>query len=186
MIVAPGVEQETVRPRELTAYTARDTHEGISIAAEFYDKSVSPEKMKAAFGKADPRESNALPVYLVIFNPTKDALRLDGLSISFEDSNGKRFAQLPGIDLEQRMQGSIVVKGNKVKTGKKPATAVTQQELLVKMVPPGETIGGFIYFDNAPRPAGSTIYVNGLKWASTGKELLYFEIHAETHPENQP
>jgi hypothetical protein len=176
------VGQGTVRARDLTSYTARDTHEGITIAAEPYDKDQT-EKIKTAFGKGDPRESNALPVYLVIFNPTKDALKLEGMSISLEDANGRKFAQIAGIDLEQRMRGSVVVKGNKVKTVRKPASAITEQELLVKMVPPGETIGGFVYFDNAPKSAsGSTVFLNGLKWASSGKELLYFEIHAETKP----
>ena len=56
-----------------------------------------------AFGKYDPHKGNALPVYVVIFNPTKEALRLDGMSLNFETADGKRCYRIDGV----KVSGSL-------------------------------------------------------------------------------
>src|SRR5580700_8971922 len=86
-----------VRPREAASYDARDSHEGITIAAEAYD---SDEKIKAAFGNHDPRKFGVLPVYVVFFNPSKDALRLDGLEVTLERGRA-RFPLVPAVEVSR-------------------------------------------------------------------------------------
>jgi hypothetical protein len=44
-----------------------------------------------------------------------------------------------------------------------------------KMIPSGESAGGFFYFQTGHRP-GSRVYVTGLEEASSRRELLYFEF----------
>jgi hypothetical protein len=166
-----------VRPREAASYDARDSHEGITIAAEAY---TSDEQIKAAFGKSDPRKFGVLPLYVVFFNTSKDALRLDALELTLERGR-ERFPQIPAIDVSRRIHGIQVPNGIKPIKIKSPISSIVDQEFLLKMVPPGETAGGFLYFD---RFAGALslgqddtrLYLNRIQWAGSGHELLYFEI----------
>jgi hypothetical protein len=43
------------------------------------------------------------------------------------------------------------------------------------MIPPGQSAGGFFYFQTGHRP-GARLYVTGIGEASSGRELLYFEF----------
>jgi hypothetical protein len=43
------------------------------------------------------------------------------------------------------------------------------------MIPPGQSAGGFFYFQTGHRSA-SAAYVSGIRKARSGKELFYFEI----------
>ena len=66
----------------------------------------------------------------------------------------------------------------KIGKGKKnplDAWEIEGRAFTAKMLAPGQTASGFFYFQTAGQ-RGSTIYLNGLAEAATGKELLYFEI----------
>ncbi len=43
------------------------------------------------------------------------------------------------------------------------------------MLPPGDTASGFFYFEAKPE-SGDSVYVNGLRDARSGKEVMYFEF----------
>jgi hypothetical protein len=43
------------------------------------------------------------------------------------------------------------------------------------MLPPGQSASGFMYFETGLQ-RGATIYIRGMTEASTGKELLFFEL----------
>ena len=45
----------------------------------------------------------------------------------------------------------------------------------MKLVPKGETVYGFFYFEADYRP-GSKLYLTGLSDASSGKEYFYFDL----------
>jgi hypothetical protein len=175
-----------VRPRAAASYDARDSHEGITIAAEAYD---SDEKIKAAFGNHDPRKAGVLPVYVVFFNPSKDALRLDALEVTLQRGHNQ-FPQIAAIDVNRRLNGIKMPKGTNPVKIKAPLSAIVDQEFLLKMVPPGETAGGFLYFDRFSPPLSvgpddTRLYLNKIQWAGSGRELLYFEI-AFTDPNTDP
>jgi hypothetical protein len=170
-------DPQRVRPREAASYDARDSHEGITIAAEAYD---SDEKIKAAFGNHDPRKFGVLPVYVVFFNPSKDALRLDGLEVTLERGRA-RFPLVPAVEVSRRVNGFKAPNGIKPPKLKAPISSIIDQEFLLKMIPPGETAGGFLYFDHFEGPLSqgqddTRVYLNKIKWAGSGRELMYFEI----------
>jgi hypothetical protein len=48
----------------------------------------------------------------------------------------------------------------------------------VKLIPPGESVHGFVYFQTSYRP-GSKLYLTGLKDAASGKDYFYFEVPIE-------
>src|SRR5258706_10314859 len=98
------------------------------------------------------------------------------MSVTLERGSEK-LHPMPAMDVSRRLTGFKTPKGLKVGKVKGPVSSVVDQELLVKMIPPGETIGGFLYFDKSPEALYDTrLYLNGIKWASSGKELFYFEI----------
>jgi hypothetical protein len=43
------------------------------------------------------------------------------------------------------------------------------------MLPPGQAASGFFYFQAAHRE-GAKLYLTGIRQASTGTELFYFEV----------
>ena len=48
------------------------------------------------------------------------------------------------------------------------------------MLPAHESANGFFYFQTEHRP-GAKFYLTGIKVASTGKDILYFEIPLDYH-----
>jgi hypothetical protein len=165
-------EQGMVRARELAADAPRDAHEGITISAEAYDNDLI-----GRIGNKQVVPNTALPVYLAISNPTKDALNLNAMSVTLEGGDGLKYSRVAGADVEQWFR-AVSYKNGKLVANKRAPGGITDQEFLVKMVPAGDTIRGFVYFRDPPKSAaGLTLYLNGLKWASSGKELLFFEIH---------
>jgi hypothetical protein len=43
------------------------------------------------------------------------------------------------------------------------------------MIPPGQSAGGFFYFQTGYRP-GAKVYLSGITEAGSGRDLLYFEF----------
>ena len=121
-----------------------------------------------------------LPVYVVFFNTSKDALRLDALEITLERGR-ERFPQVPAAEVSRRVNKFKEPNGVKPPKIKSPVSSIVNQEFLLKMVPPGETAGGFLYFDGFSFPLthgqdDTRVYLNKIQWAASGRELLYFEI----------
>src|SRR5438105_266405 len=108
------VDTVKVRPREASSYPARETHEGVTIAAEAY---ATPDAIKLAFEKNDekhdPRHFEILPVYVVIFNPTKDAVRLDHATIELTGANRQKYPQIAADDVSRRILGFRAPQGIK-------------------------------------------------------------------------
>ncbi|GEM_PF-3418306 len=182
LLTAVASDPPRVRPREASTYESRDSHEGITVAAEAY---VTDEQIKTAFGNHDPRKYGVLAVYVVFFNTSKDALKLDTLDITLERARMK-FEQIPGGEVSRRLNGFKAPNGVKPPKIKAPISPVVDQEFLLKLIPPGETAGGFLYFDrffnlsgDGPTPserAESHLYLNRIQWAGTGRELMFFDI----------
>jgi hypothetical protein len=166
-----------VRPRAAATYDARDSHEGITIAAEAYD---SDEKIKAAFGNHDFRKFGVLPVFVVFFNTSKDALRLDALEVTLE-RGPSRFPQVSAVEVSRRLNGFKAPNPIKPPKIKPPISSIVDQEFLLRMVPPGETAAGFLYFERfsgalSLGPDDTRLYLNKIQWARSGQELMFFEI----------
>jgi hypothetical protein len=90
------------------------------------------------------------------------------------------------VEVSRRVNGFKAPNGIKPPKIKSPVSSIVDQEFLLRMVPPGETAGGFLYFDRFSGPLSpgqlsqgqdvTRVYLNKIQWAASGRELLYFEI----------
>ena len=125
---------------------------------------------------------------VIIQNGTGKALRMD-LQPQFVDPDKHHLDAIPAEDV-------IYYRGLKKPPTIGPTTSlpiplprskkkgplntpeIVNRALSVKLVPPGESVYGFFYFEAQYRP-GSTLYLNGLSDASTGKEYFFFDLPLE-------
>jgi len=178
--IATGLDKDKkFVPPPISSIAAKITNDGVTVAAVPYN---TAEQAKAAFGKVNPYEHGILPVLMVIQNDSKNAVRLDRMKIEYIDRDRERIDNTPAAEV-------AYVKGPQrpsfnpspipgVKIGKKNPLAAEEIELrawAAKMLPPGETAHGFVYFRTGHRP-GAKLYVTGLEDAASSKELFYFDI----------
>jgi hypothetical protein len=181
---AADKETTVFRAAPAASYEHRQTDSGLTIAVEPYN---TPEKEKTAFGKLNLYQYGVLPVLVVFQNDGKEAIRLDRLQVEYVGPNRNHVEATPanevrylrGPDRPPIIPGPT---GNPLpgKLKKNPLNAweVEGRAFTAKMLPAGQSASGFFYFQTGLQ-RGSTIYVNGMVEAGTGKELLYFEIPLE-------
>ena len=173
-------------PGPASSYPGHQTQEGITIAAVPY---ITAEQAASAFGKVNPYERGILPVLAIIENGSGKALRLD-LTVQFVDPENHHLDAIPPEDLltyqaikkPPRIGPSTPLPIPLPKSKKKGplnTPEIVNRALSVKLVPPGEKVYGFFYFEAKYAP-GSMLYLNGLSDASTGKEYFYFDVPIET------
>lgn len=179
---AGGNNPDTFKPGPANSYPNHQTSEKVTIAAVPYD---TPDLIRQAFGKAELQRYGVLPVLLVIQNDTGKALRLDSLSVELIGPDRQKIETTPAGDVRY-IGGGKRPKGRTlpypIPTGKRKNSLdvweITGRAFAAKMLPPGDSANGFVYFQGVLRPQ-STIYLTGIREASTGRELLYFEIPIE-------
>ena len=166
-------------PPALSSITAKITNDGVTVAAVPYN---TAEQAKTAFGKLNPYEHGVLPVLMLIQNDTKKSIKLDRIEVQYIDRDRTRIENTPAAEVPY-------VKGPRrpdfnpspipgVKLSKKNPLAAEEIEMrawAAKMLPPGESAYGFVYFRTGHR-SGSKLYVTGMEDAGSGKELFYFEV----------
>lgn len=183
-----GDEKEKARfsPGGPGLYKGTETHEGIVMAAVPY---ISADQTRAAFGKLNPNEHGVLPVLLILENKTGKALRLD-LTTEYIDVTGRKLEDTPARDvpyLRGPKQPKLVEESRLPKIpgvgGKKKNPLLTWEiegrAFSAKLLPPGETVSGFFYFQARHEP-GSRLYLTGIRNAQSGKEFFYFELPLES------
>jgi hypothetical protein len=157
------------------SYPHHQTAEGVTIGADAY---AAGEKLKTAFGKLDPNQYGILPVLVVIQNDTGKTIRLDRLKAAYTAPGGNRIDATPASEVKfanPAERPSVTPLGIKSKKNPLAAWEIEGRALAAQTVAPGQSAFGFLYFQTAIQ-SGSTIYLNGLTEAGSGKELLYFEI----------
>lgn len=161
------------------------TQEGITLAAVPY---ITEEQAKSAFAKVNPYERGILPVLVIIENGTGKALRL-ALEVQFVDPDNHHLDAIPPEDVitYQAIKKPPTIGPTtplpirlpkSKKKGPLNTPEIVNRALSVKLVPPGESVYGFFYFEAQYRP-GSKLYMNGLSDASSGKEYFYFDVPLE-------
>jgi hypothetical protein len=174
-------KQPPFRPAPASSYPNHQTNQQITVGVDAY---ASGDKLKAAFGKLDPNEHGILPVLVVIQNDSGKALRLDRLRAGYSGAGGNKVDATPpqevrylrGPDRPKMIPGPTgQIKIGKGKKNPLDAWEIEGRAFSAKMLAPGQTASGFFYFQTTLQP-GSSILLNGLSEAATGKELLYFEI----------
>jgi hypothetical protein len=178
-----AADNKRFAPKPASSYPGHQTQNGITIAAVPYTRE---DEVKAAFGKANPYKYGVLPILLVIQNDTGKALRINlktelvdlqddhkppmkPLDVRLWDGVSNRDYRIPGqspIPLPRRHKGPLDV------------PEIDGLAFSAKLLPEGEKVYGFLYFDSAVRP-GAFLYVNGLSDAATGKDYFYFEVPFE-------
>ncbi len=169
------------RPGAAESFEAKQTIEGLTIAARPYD---DPEEARTAFGKLNPYQHGILPVLVVMKNNGKGTLRFDNLQVMYRAPRGRKVEATPAGDVMYLKGGNAKVTNSQIPTGgprvkiaKNPLKneVIIERAFAAKMLPPGEAAHGFFYFQTG-HSRGNSLYITGIRDAMTGKELFYFEI----------
>jgi hypothetical protein len=167
------------KPGKAESYAAHQTNDKVTMGVDPY---VIGDKIKVAFGKVDPYQYGILPVLVVIENDSDAAIKLDGLHAEYVGPNGDRVDATAARDVRYargpQRPGVITGPGAPHIIGKKNPLDEWEIEghaLAAQMLPPGQVASGFLYFETGLQ-RGATIYIRGMTEASSGKELLFFEL----------
>lgn len=167
-------------PPELDTLQSKQTIAEVTIAAIPYE---GEEEAAAAFGKMKPYEHGVLPILVIVRNNSKGAIRLESMKVEYRDKDRQSVdptppAEVPFVEPPRRptFGGPSTIPG----LGRKKKNPLAGPEIEIrafaaKMLPPGESAHGFFYFRTGHR-SGATLYISGLKEASTGNDLFFFEI----------
>lgn len=173
-----GKEQPKFTPGPAASYESHQTSGKVTIGVAAY---VSDEETRPVFGKHNPYTYGVLPVLVVIQNDGPKAIRVDPLELVLVGPNRDRVDATPAKDvrfLTGPSKPSVAPSPiPKISGHKNPLDTweIEGRAFAAKMLPPGQSASGFIYFQSGFQ-RGSSLYLSGLKEADSGKELLYFEI----------
>lgn len=177
---AAGLDKDKkFTPPALSAITAKTTNDGVTVAAVPYN---TAEQAKTAFGKVNPYDHGVLPVLVVIQNDTKKSIKLDRMKLEYIDRDRVRIENTPAAEVpyvkgpRRPSFNPSPIPGVRIQK-KNPLTAeeIEMRAWAAKMLPPGESAHGFVYFRTGHR-SGAKLYVTGLEDAGSGVELFYFDI----------
>lgn len=167
--------------RPAAEYPHRQTSEKVTIAAQPYE---TDEEAKQAFGKINPWRFGVLPVLIVVQNDGPDSINLEKILLSYELPDRTRVENTPAPDVKY-VDGAQKPKIRPNPIGRNsvshPKTPLGEWEIegrafAAKMLPPGQSASGFVYFQTPHTSAAAQVVVSGMVNARTGKELYYFEI----------
>jgi hypothetical protein len=183
--VAAAADKDKARfaPKPASSYPGHQTMNGITVAAVPY---TSEEQAKLAFDKKNPYKYGILPILLVIKNATGKAIRLN-LETELVDVQNHRLEPMTPADVVL-FDGAINKSWSipqqsplpfpRHKGGPLDTWEIEGRAFTAKLVPDGESVFGFVYFNSAQRPE-SYLYVNGLADAASGKDYFSFEVPFE-------
>jgi hypothetical protein len=170
------------KPGPPESYPCRQTQEKVTIAVQPFD---TEEKTRLAFNKVDPNRYGVLPVLVIIRNDGSGTLMLDGLRVEYIAESRQKVEAIPSREVAKvNAPGRPRVSGGPLptqiprsSTKKNPLTdwVIEGRAFSAKVLPPGELASGFFYFE-ARHGFGASIYITGLRDASTRRDLFYFEI----------
>jgi hypothetical protein len=176
-----AADKPTFEVKPADQYADKQTTDGVTIAAQPY---TTDDDAKTAFGKLNPWQYNILPVLVVIRNDSPKTVLLEKLHFEYELPDHSKVDAIPASDVKysrgpnrpKLAMGPLG--GVKVGGGKNPLNVpeIETRAFAAKILPPGETASGFVYFETEVTSAGASLYVTGLQDAATNKDLYYFEI----------
>lgn len=161
---------------------AHQTADKVTVGAKPYD---TEDLTAVAFGKkTDLLKYGVLPVLVVIENKREKALDLRDVEVSLVASDGRHAGAVNPEDIPflarhgrkpPPVQPPIPLpkRGNPLN-----APSIVTRAFAAKMLPPGDSASGFFYFEARSEP-GDKLYLNGLRDARSGQEILYFEFPLE-------
>lgn len=165
---------------------AHQSAEQVTVGAKAYD---NEDLTASAFGKkTDLLKYGVLPVLVVVENKRQKALDLRDLEVNLVATDGRHVGAVNPEDvpyLGQRAKrpsmGPRLPIPLPAKKNSLTAPEIVERAFSAKMLPPGDSASGFFYFEARPE-AGDKIYLNGLRDARSGEEILYFEFPLNQQP----
>lgn len=180
--VQAGARASDDKPFQTAAAStyAHQQSEEVTVGAKVY---TSEDLVTSAFGKKiDFAHYRVVPVLVVVENKRKQALDLRALEASLVASDGRHAKavppeELPSLAAEGKAPSQTGVKLPVRLPKKNPLNnpQIVTRAFSAKMLAPGDSASGFLYFEAQPE-AGDKLYLNGLRDARSGQELLYFEF----------
>jgi len=169
-------------PGPVSSYSAKQTNDNVTVAVSAYD---TEELAHTAFGKLDPNQYGVLPVLVIIQNDTDQALKLDHLQVEYTSFDRQHVEATPPAEVQTLGGGRRPSLPNGTPIHIKHKSPLNTAEIesrgfAAPMLPPHESANGFFYFQTEHRP-GARFYLTGIKVASTGKEVFYFDIPLDYH-----
>jgi len=167
--------------RPAAEYPHRQSGEKVTVAAQPYE---TDEQAKQAFGKVNPWRMGVLPVLIVIQNDGPDSISLEKIRFEYELPDRTHIENTPAQDVKY-IEGAQKPKirpnpigRNSVSRPKSPLAEweIEGRAFAAKMLPPGQSASGFVYFQVPQSSAAAQVVVSGMVHAGTGKEFYYFEI----------
>jgi hypothetical protein len=179
-----AADKITFQAKPADQYANKQTTDGVTLAGEAF---TTDDEAKTAFGKLNPWRYNILPVLVVIRNDSPNAIRLEKLHFEYELPDHSKVDAMPAADVKYSKgpnrpkigDGPLGPLGKpRVGGGKNPLNVpeIEIRGFSAKMLPPGETASGFVYFETDVASEGASLYVTGLENAATGKQMYYFEV----------
>jgi hypothetical protein len=180
---ADNKEKDRFAPLPASSYKGAQTLDKITIAAVPY---VTDDETQPAFDKLNPNKYFVLPILVVMQNGTGKALRLD-LKAEYVTADGQHIPATPADDViyldavtkppkiyDPNALG-IPLPRKRVKKGPLNVWQIPGRAFSAKLLPPGETVSGFFYFQANYEP-GTRIYLTGVRDAATGQDFFYYEV----------
>jgi hypothetical protein len=158
---------------------AHQTGDQVTVGAKSYN---TQELTAEVFGKkADLLKYGVLPVLVVIENKREKSLDLRDVEVNLVGTDGRHVAavspeDVPFLGTAGKHPGMSPTRIPLPKK-KNPLNApeIVTRAFSAKMLPPGDSASGFFYFE-ARSEAGDKLYMNGLRDARSGQDILYFEF----------
>jgi hypothetical protein len=178
---ALAVDKDKIKfaPPELESLETKLNVSDVTIGVKPFDRETLAE---SAFGKVNPYEHGILPILLIVKNNSKQAIRLDTMKVEYHDRDKRRIESIAAAEVpytrapDRPTFGGPQIPGlSRRKKNPLAAPEIELRAFAAKMLPPGESAHGFVYFRTGHR-SGSNLYVTGLREAGSGKELFFFEI----------
>ena len=161
---------------------AHQSAESITVGAKPYN---TEELTAEAFGKkTDLLRYGVLPVLVVIENKRGKAIDLRDVEVSLVAADGRHASAVNPEDIP-----FLAKHGRKPPPVQTPiplpkksnplnAPSIVTRAFSARMLPPGDSASGFFYFEARSEP-GDKLYLNGLRDARSGQDILYFEFPLE-------
>lgn len=176
--VAEAYGDKVFRAHPAAEY-AHQTSGQVTIGAKPYN---SAQLTAEAFGKkTDLLKYGVLPVLIVVENKRQKTIDLRGLEVNLVSADGRHVGPIAPEDIQYLRKTSpratVTPLPVPLPRKKNPLSApeLSTRAFAAQMLPSGDSASGFFYFEAKPEP-GDKLYVNGLRDAPNGQEIMYFEF----------
>ena len=171
------------KPGRAVTFPAKLSQDKVTVAIKAFERD---EDMQGAFGKTPLARYGVLPVLVVIDNDGPKAITLR-LRVEFVGGGNQKIYPTPAREVQflkpVKAPGTTdISKVSPIPLPKKKnplaSWEVDGRAFVAKMVPAGDSVSGFFYFQTAIWK-DARIVIDGISDSATGNPLIFFEIPIE-------